>query len=125
MIILLISLSILSNWRQFSSKKTSSSPLFQFDGGENSAEKFQQMNVNGYLFVNLSTINTKQIKCHSTKKFFTANNFDKINKSPSTRGNFVLKMAHELFEILCQNFPMAKTFVLTKLFPYYSAYLAI
>lgn len=51
--------SVISNWRHTSSSASlsaSSSPLFQFDGGDGAGDKFAKMRTAGYLFVDIATI---------------------------------------------------------------------
>lgn len=82
------------------------------------------MKSQGFLYVDInSVVNSEKqqtIKC--LPEYLIKTN---IKECFNNEKNVLLSLIHNVFEFVCLQFPQLKHFLLTKLFPYYAAYLFI
>ncbi|KAI6191376.1 Nucleotid-trans domain-containing protein [Aphelenchoides bicaudatus] len=122
-----ISYKLVVNWRYTPVDGEPDPPFMQFDGGENPAEKFKQMDKQGALFVDPDTLSNEQwvAKCLEDR---TVEDYQKMSTQlvkRKSKANFVIRFFHSTFELLCAVIPGLERLTLAYIFPFYAYYLVI
>ncbi|KAI6205718.1 Nucleotid-trans domain-containing protein [Aphelenchoides besseyi] len=119
-----ISYKLMANWRYTPIDGESDPPFLQFDGGENSEDKFKQMDLQGALFVDPETLSvvTWPAKCLEESKL---NDTRPEIQKRKNKANWIIRISHATFEFLCSAVPGLKSLTLSYIFPFYAYYLAI
>ncbi|KAI6243845.1 Nucleotid-trans domain-containing protein [Aphelenchoides fujianensis] len=115
---------LMANWRYTPLDDEPEPPFLQMDGGENSEDKFQQMDRQGALFVDPSTLSEVAWPAKCLEEA-SRNSRPAPAEKRKSKANWAIRISHAIFEGLCWIVPGLKTLCVAYLFPFYAYYLAV